>query len=145
LDGYWVVRSSLLDATELELLAHYRGLWRIEDAFKVSNTSRGARPVHVWSPQQIEAHFAVCFLALLVGRLIERCVGLPLSQVQELMGRFTAIGAAKGVYLVGRPAEWAAVDQALGVDTDRKWVTIAGLREWRRQIAAKFRHRPLPT
>jgi hypothetical protein len=145
LDGYWVLHSSLVDAPERDLLAHYRQLWRIEDAFRVSKTDLEARPVYVWTPEHVEAHFAVCFLALLAARMVERRVGLPAARLQDLMGRLTASRAAPGVWLVNRPADWGAVDEALGVDTDRKWATDPGLRQWHRQITAAFADGPFPT
>jgi hypothetical protein len=37
------------------------------------------------------------------------------------------------------------MDQALGIDTDKKWATVAELRNWRRNITAAFRGTPLPT
>jgi hypothetical protein len=138
LDGYWVLHSSRTGAPDWELLADYRQLWMIEDTFRVSKTDLEARPVFVWNRAHIEAHFASCFLALLATRLTERVTGLSAGRLRELMGRLVVTEAASGVFLVGRDAGWGAVDEALGVDTDRKWVTVEGLRAWRRQIAAGF-------
>jgi hypothetical protein len=139
LDGYWVLHSSRTGAPDWELLADYRQLWMIEDTFRVSKTDLEARPVYVWSPAHIEAHFACCFLALLAARLAERVTGLPVGRLRDLMGRLEVTEAGGGVYLVGRDADWDMIDKALGADTDRKWVTVEGLRAWRRDIAASFR------
>jgi hypothetical protein len=142
LDGYWVLHSSRVDATDAELLADYRQLWMIEDTFRVSKADLEGRPVHVWAPQHTEAHFATCFLALLAARTLERRTGLPTHRLQDAMRRLSVSRAAPGVHLVNRPAEWDAIDQALGVDTNRKWVTDPGLRQWRRQITAALTQPP---
>jgi transposase len=138
LDGYWTLHSSRVAASEAELLADYRQLWMIEDTFRVSKTDLEARPVYVWTPEHIEAHFATCFVALLTARIMERRTGLPAHRLQDAMRRFSVSRAAPGVHLVNRPPEWDAIDEALGVDTNRKWVNEPGLRQWRRQIAAGF-------
>ncbi|MDR1428439.1 MAG: hypothetical protein LBJ08_11900 [Bifidobacteriaceae bacterium] len=39
-----------------------------------------------------------------------------------------ATDAGRGVHRIGRTAGWDAIDQAISVDTDRKWMTTASLR-----------------
>ena len=49
----------------------YRGLWRIEESFKVTKSELEARPVYVWTKEHIEAHFLTCFVALIIARILE--------------------------------------------------------------------------
>ena len=49
----------------------YRGLWRIEESFKVTKSELEARPVYVWTKEHIEAHFLTCFVALTIARILE--------------------------------------------------------------------------
>ena len=49
----------------------YRGLWKIEDSFKLTKSELEARPVYVWTKEHIEAHFLTCFVALTLMRILE--------------------------------------------------------------------------
>lgn len=74
-DGYYSIVTSELTMTDHELREVYRGLAKIEDSFKVTKTCFESRPVYVWLNEHIEAHFATCFLALLLERLLEAKLG----------------------------------------------------------------------
>ena len=49
----------------------YRGLAKIEDSFKVTKTCFESRPVYARTNDHSDAHFATCFLALVLMRLLE--------------------------------------------------------------------------
>ena len=51
-----------------EVLAHYRGLWQVEEAFRVSKHDLRVRPIFHWTPARIQAHLAITFMALLCVR-----------------------------------------------------------------------------
>ena len=70
-DGYYVIVTSETDKTEAEIIDIYRGLWRIEESFKVTKSELDSRPVRVWTPEHIEAHFLVCYVALVITRLMQ--------------------------------------------------------------------------
>lgn len=70
-DGYYSIVTSELEMDDLELRDIYRGLARIEDTFKVSKTEFEARPIYVWTNEHIDAHFATCFTALVILRLLQ--------------------------------------------------------------------------
>ena len=71
LDGYYVLLTSEMDKSDDEIIDIYRGLWRIEESFKVTKSELEARPVYVWTRDHIEAHFLTCFVALTIARLLE--------------------------------------------------------------------------
>lgn len=70
-DGYYSIVTSELEMSDAEMRKVYRGLIKIEDSFKVTKTFFESRPVYVWTNAHIEAHFATCFLALVLIRLLE--------------------------------------------------------------------------
>ena len=71
LDGYYMIVSSEFDKTPDEIIDIYRGLWRIEETFKVTKSELDARPVYVSRKDHIESHFLTCFIALVLGRVLQ--------------------------------------------------------------------------
>jgi len=75
LDGYYLIVTSETDWDDGRILDAYRELWRIEESFKVTKTGGlSSRPVFVWTPEHIRAHFLTCYLALLIVRLSQRAL-----------------------------------------------------------------------
>lgn len=75
LDGYYLIITSETDWEDSRILDAYRELWRIEESFKVTKTGGlSSRPVFVWTPAHIRAHFLTCYLALLIVRLSQRAL-----------------------------------------------------------------------
>ena len=70
-DGFYSIVTSELNMSDVQMREIYRGLARIEDSFKVTKTCFESRPVYVWLNEHIDAHFATCFLALVLIRLLE--------------------------------------------------------------------------
>ena len=71
LDGYYVLLTSEMDRSDDDIIGIYRGLWKIEESFRVTKTDLEARPVYVWTREHIEAHFLTCFVALTIARILE--------------------------------------------------------------------------
>ena len=71
LDGYYMLLTSEMDTPDDKIIDMYRGLWRIEESFKITKSELEARPVYVWTREHIEAHFLTCFVALTISRILE--------------------------------------------------------------------------
>ena len=71
LDGYYMIVSSEFDKTPDEIIDIYRGLWRIEETFKVTKSELNARPVYVSRKEHIESHFLTCYIALVLSRVLQ--------------------------------------------------------------------------
>ena len=63
--------TSEMETSDDEIIDMYRGLWRIEESFKVTKSELEARPVYVWTQEHIEAHFLNCIVALTIARIME--------------------------------------------------------------------------
>lgn len=50
----------------------YRGLWKIEESFKVTKSDLETRPIYLSRKEHIEAHFLTCFVSLVIARLLEQ-------------------------------------------------------------------------
>jgi len=74
-DGYFCIITSELDYDERKIRQVYGGLWRIEQSFRVMKADLYARPVFVSKNEHIRAHFLICFVALLIIRIIQYRMG----------------------------------------------------------------------
>ena len=70
-DGYYTIVTSELGMPDNEIIDIYRGLWKIEESFKITKSELKTRPVYVSTREHIEAHFLICFVSLLLLRLLE--------------------------------------------------------------------------
>ena len=87
LDGYYAIVTSEYEETADRIIEMYRGLWRIEESFKVMKSDLEARPVYVSREDHIEAHFLTCFVALIIARIIEMKMDhrYNISQMLEIL------------------------------------------------------------
>ncbi|MBR1740725.1 MAG: IS1634 family transposase, partial [Lachnospiraceae bacterium] len=74
-DGLYAVCTDLLDDEVSDILRVSEGRWQIEACFRIMKTDFSARPVYVRNEERIKAHFLICFLALLIFRLLEKKLG----------------------------------------------------------------------
>ena len=60
------------EATDVaEILNHYRGLWQIEETFRLAKSDLKIRPIFHWTPDRVRAHIAMCYMALCCVRTLE--------------------------------------------------------------------------
>jgi hypothetical protein len=74
-DGYFCIVTSELGYDEQKIRQTYGGLWKIEQSFRIMKSDLYARPVFVSSNAHIRAHFLICFVALLIVRIIQHRMG----------------------------------------------------------------------
>lgn len=58
--------------SDQRIIEIYRGLSDIEDNFKVSKSDLDIRPVYVSREDRINAHVLICFISLVILRLIQK-------------------------------------------------------------------------
>lgn len=92
-DGYYSIVTSELKMTDHEIRDAYRGLSRIEETFKTSKSDFSARPVYVSTNQHIDAHFATCFTALVLTRLLQAKLGnkYPVTQILSSLRNYNCV------------------------------------------------------
>ena len=74
-DGYFCLITSEMDYDERKIREVYGGLWKIEQSFRIMKSDLYARPVFVSKNEHIRAHFLICFVALLIIRIIQHRMG----------------------------------------------------------------------
>lgn len=71
-DGYYSIVTSEKNLFDTEIRDIYKGLWEIEESFKIIKSEFKARPVYVKKDEHVEAHFLICFVALVIMRVLEQ-------------------------------------------------------------------------
>lgn len=74
-DGYFCIITSELNYDESKIREVYHGLWKIEQSFRIMKSDLYARPVYVRKNEHIRAHFLICFVALLIIRILQHKLG----------------------------------------------------------------------
>ena len=85
-DGWHGVVTDLDDdIAGADVLSQYRGLWQVEDAFRVAKNDLRIRPIFHWTERRIHAHVAIVFMTLMCVRHLQlrlRMRGQPMSERQ---------------------------------------------------------------
>jgi transposase len=126
-DGYYAIVTSELHMTESEIADTYRGLWEIEETFKITKSDLEARPVYVYDHAHINAHFLTCFIALTIIRLIQKKTGKQYSaaRIVDALNKIECINEMENIYLFGfRNDITDALGKAFGIDFTKKRMRI---------------------
>ena len=78
-DGYFAIITSELDYDYSKILETYSGLWRIEESFRITKSQLEARPIFVRTQKHIEGHFLICFISLLLIRMLQLKMNYSIS------------------------------------------------------------------
>lgn len=71
LAGYNMLVTSELKMSAQEIYTAYHNLWRIEESFRIMKSELDARPVYLQKEETITGHFLICYLAVLLTRLLQ--------------------------------------------------------------------------
>ena len=131
-DGYYAIVTSEWEESDEKIIDIYRGLWQIEEAFKVCKSDLEARPVYLSRKERIEAHFLVCFIALVIARLLARFLGNQFSvgKIAESLGKSSGSFMEQNWYLFDHADEVTqAVLEKMGIDLSKKYMNLGEIRQ----------------
>lgn len=83
-DGFYAICTNLEEYTDKtgrkhhtisDLLKINRARWEIEESFRIMKLQMKARPVFHRNDKAVKAHFAICFIALFLYRVLEHRMG----------------------------------------------------------------------
>ena len=83
-DGFYAITTNLEDDDVTKIIAISERRWQIEECFRIMKTDFKARPIYLQLEDRINAHFLICFTALLTIRLLSIKLGNKYT-VQELL------------------------------------------------------------
>ncbi len=94
LDGKWLLRTSDLTLTPDDLAAAYKQLIEVERGWRDLKSSLGLRPVFHHRPDRIRAHVQLCWLALLLIRVVENTTADTWRNVRHELDRMHLVTLA---------------------------------------------------
>ena len=130
-DGYYAIVTSELDMSDQQIIDTYRGLWEIEETFKVTKGTIEARPVYVSREERISAHFLTCFIALVIIRLIQKLTDRRYSpeRIVQCLNKISCSHEQDNLYLFNYRSEISDdIGSKLGLDFTRKRLQLGEIK-----------------
>lgn len=138
-DGYYCIVTNLFNEgkdrgkySDENIIDIYRGLWRIEDSFKVTKSEFETRPIYLSREDRIRAHFLICFISLVIIRLIQKKTGYAHSpnMLIEAMNNISCSHETENLYLFDyRDDVTDDLAKAIGFDFSMKRLTRADIKK----------------
>lgn len=142
--GYYTIMTSEIDKSDDEIINKYHGLSRIEDSFRITKSDLEGRPVFVRTPEHINAHFLICFIALTMIRLIQYRIlkfqkkdtknidgwvsGLSAERIQSALNAWQADALPGGYYRTTKPNDdLTLLLSAFDISADFRLPTVSSL------------------
>lgn len=122
-DGYYSIVTSEKNLSDREIRDIYKGLWEIEESFKIIKSEFRARPVYLRTENHIKAHFLICFVALLILRVLEHKLDRKYSvnQLRESLKRYSCSHLDQNYYLFDyRDEILQSLENVFGIDLGNK-------------------------
>lgn len=95
LAGYNMIVTSEINMSDSEIYSPYHNLWRIEESFKIMKSQLDARPVFLQKENTIIGHFLICYLSVLLTRLLQIKILKNKYCTEELFDFFKHFKAVK--------------------------------------------------
>jgi len=127
-DGYYAIVTSELEMSDQKIIDTYRGLWEIEETFKITKQTLEARPVYLSREERINSHFLTCFIALVIIRLIQKLTDRHYSaeKIIKCLNKIACSNEQNNLYLFDYRSEISDhIGSALGIDFTRKRLQLA--------------------
>jgi len=131
-DGYYAIVTSELDMSDTEVIETYRGLWEIEETFRITKGVLETRPVFLSLQDHINAHFFTCFIALTIIRIIQKKTGKVYSaeKIIECLNKISCSNEHENIYLFDYRSEISdAIGEALGIDFTNKRLRLGDIKK----------------
>ena len=131
-DGYYSIVTSEKNLSDKEIRDIYKGLWKIEESFKITKSNLETRPVYVWTKEHIEAHFLTCFISLVILRLIEYKTKRKYStkRIIESLKNYISNNIEHDLYLQNFTNDIIKdLSNIYNVDLSRKYLTLSEIKK----------------
>jgi len=96
-DGLHGVITNSETLESKEILAQYRGLWQVEESFRITKHDLKVRPIFHWTPERIRAHIAICFMTFTCVRNLEYRTELQYKKISPEAIRKALVGVQTSI------------------------------------------------
>ena len=123
-DGYYSIVTSEENLSDLKLRNIYKGLAKIEETFKITKSEFDARPINVRLEDHIDAHFLICFISLVIIRLIQNEINnkYTIKNILEKIKNFKCTHETGNLYkFIGYKPEIQYLNRKLELNMDKKY------------------------
>ena len=123
-DGYYSIVTSEEHLSDIELRNIYRGLAKIEETFKITKSEFNARPINVRLEDHIDSHFLICFISLVIIRLLQSEINnkYTIKNILEKIKNFECTHETGNIYkFIGYKPEIQYLNRKLELDLDKKY------------------------
>lgn len=130
-DGYYSIVTSEKDLSDKEIRDIYKGLWKIEESFKITKSELETRPVYVWTDESIEAHFLSCFVSLVIIRLLEQKLKNKYSNayIIDSLRKYNSTNIEHNIYLQNFKNDVIKdIENIFNINLSRKYLTLSELK-----------------
>lgn len=131
-DGYYSIVTSEKNLSDKEIRDIYKGLWKIEESFKITKSNLETRPVFVWTKEHIEAHFLTCFISLVMLRLIEfkSKRKYSVTSIINSLKKYTSNNLEHDIYLQNFTNDIIKdLSNIYNVDLSKKYLTLSEIKK----------------
>jgi transposase len=131
-DGYYAIVTSEQEKADDEIIEIYRGLWKIEESFKVTKSDLETRPVYLSREERIQAHFLICFVGLTFARILERRFegAYSFSRIAESLCSVSCSHLEENWYVFDYADEVTeAIQKKMGIELNRKYLSLGEIRK----------------
>lgn len=131
-DGYYSIVTSEEHLSDIELRNIYRGLAKIEETFKITKSEFNARPINVRLEDHIDAHFLICFISLVIIRILQNNTNnkYSIKFLLEKMKNFKCTHETGNLYkFIGYKPEIQYLNRKIGLNMDKKYDTRENIKK----------------
>ncbi|SFE79378.1 Transposase DDE domain-containing protein [Thermoanaerobacter thermohydrosulfuricus] len=131
-DGYYAIVTSEYKEPPEKIIEMYRGLWKIEESFKITKSDFESRPVYLSLKDHIDAHFLTCFISLVIARILEhRLKGkYSVTEILENLRRASCSHIKENYYLFDFYNDVLEdIGKELGIDFSKKFMRLGEIKK----------------
>lgn len=131
-DGYYAILTSEYKEPDERVIDIYRGLWKIEESFKITKSDFESRPVYLSLKEHIDAHFLTCFISLVIVRILEYRLNYKYSAtaILESLRKCSCSLNQENYYLFNfYNYTLKDIGQELGIDFSKKNMSLSDIKK----------------
>ena len=147
--GYYLITTSEIEMDDLKVIDTYRNLGKIEDMFKTIKSTLDGRPIYVKTNDHIKAHFLICYISLVILRIIKKKTkkdikptkhysfthGMSMERIVGALNEFNSALISKGLFKVTKLENYLkTIAKAFKVNDELRLPTNSDLMKFMKKI-----------